>query len=248
MRIAVLDDEKQCLDDLKKLLKDIPLVKEVITFSTPQQLFFSLNCREQLDVIIMDIDLSKTGTKENGIDIAVQLKISNPEIQIIYLTGYNEKFAQQIFLKNANFYGYILKPVELSILKKNLENAQERIKNSQKNRLTIIHKNRPYTLFSNSIIYLESIGHKVVIHTASESMTCYEKLDELQARLGNYFLRCHKSYLINMDEVARLERNKFILLNGWEIPVSKPKYDSTRKQFFKYLSNTVNIKEQKHEL
>ncbi len=248
MIVAVLDDEQKALREIKKLLADIPYVKETKLFSTPQQLLFALSCNEPIDVIIMDIDLSKTDHKQTGIDIAAQLKLTNPEIQIIYLTGYNEQYAQQIFLKNANFYGYILKPVDSSILKKNLDNAQQRINDSQKRKLTIIHKNRPCTLLSNSIIYLESIGHKVVIHTAAEDMICYEKLDQLQERLGDYFLRCHQSYLINIEEVSRLEQNKFVLLNGWEVPVSKPRYDKIRKQYFTYLSNSTFSMEPIHEI
>ena len=53
--------------------------------------------------------------------------------------------------------------------------------------------------------------------------TSHQKLTELQEELGEYpgFLLCHQSYLVNLEQVERLEDSCFHMKDGQVIPISR---------------------------
>jgi DNA-binding LytR/AlgR family response regulator len=90
-----------------------------------------------------------------------------------------------------------------------------------------------------NIYFIESKGHTATIHTSDGEQRCYERLEALKERLPNQFIYTHKSYLANMDFFQRIERDRVLLLNGTEIPVSKGKYTALKKTYFSYVGNSM---------
>jgi DNA-binding LytR/AlgR family response regulator len=71
------------------------------------------------------------------------------------------------------------------------------------------------------------------------------KLDEIHENLPNdNFVRCHQSYIVNLDNVQYLDRvnKKIIMFSGKEIYISKRHYPETMKKFIEYYKDesTVN--------
>ena len=60
----------------------------------------------------------------------------------------------------------------------------------------------------------------------------YDTLDQLEERLSEKFLRCHRSYLVNKMRISKvyLSRNTLVLDEGEEIPLSRS-YKPQVKQF-----------------
>lgn len=85
------------------------------------------------------------------------------------------------------------------------------------------------------IIYIESDMHQCLIHTDLESLKCCEKLNSIFQRMPDNFSLCHKSYLVNMDRIYKLEGSKTVLENGDRIPISRARYEEFRKEFFSYI-------------
>ena len=101
------------------------------------------------------------------------------------------------------------------------------------------NQNNIVTEVRGNILYIESKGHAATIHTIHENFTCYEQLAGLMKRLPGNFEYSHKSYLINFDKIKRIEKNKLILLNGIEIPVSKNKHTELKRLYFTYIGNSL---------
>ena len=60
------------------------------------------------------------------------------------------------------------------------------------------------------------------IHTVDgDSVTVPGKLDEAGRQLEAGFVRCHKSYLVNLKYIARYTATQFIMMNGKIIPISR---------------------------
>lgn len=116
----------------------------------------------------------------------------------------------------------------------NLEKIWRIRKEEERKKLTVIYKNKPLVLLHKDIRYIGSRKHKALIHTKKGEFSCCEKLENLQKRLESYFLCCHKSYLVNMDEISRIEKYKLILFDGTQLSVSKNRYEEVRKCFFRY--------------
>lgn len=236
MRIAICDDQKESLDIIEALLRKIKRAEYVKKYTDINNILMDLEGGEWFDIIIMDIEWNQ---EKNGIDYAAEISFSYPDTKIIYLTGYNAEYSQKIFLKDSNLSGYIAKPIDPQILESNIEKVWLRKQEEDSKKLIIIYKNRPMALRCRDIVFVESKGHRLIIHTRKEEFICYEKLSQIQERLESYFLCCHKSYLVNMEEISRIERNKVIFFDGREAQISKKKYDEARLRYFRYIGETL---------
>ena len=88
------------------------------------------------------------------------------------------------------------------------------------------------------IAYFESRAKKVVMHLTDKSRTYNfsAKLDEIQEKMPDVFLRCHQSYLINMEEIRSLDANEhlFILKNNEDVLISRRQYLVAKEEYEKY--------------
>ena len=55
------------------------------------------------------------------------------------------------------------------------------------------------------------------------------------------FVRIHKSYLVNMDCIRRIDRKELLLENGTVLPVSKSKYSYVKEAFGTFLMSRGNV-------
>lgn len=112
MRFLAVDDEKIMLDQLGDMLLNIRPEAEVVSFAWPDEALEAAK-RERMDVAFLDIE---TGSM-TGLELAARLKKIQPDIHIIFVTGYQE-YALDAFAIHAT--GYLLKPVGEEALKREL--------------------------------------------------------------------------------------------------------------------------------
>ena len=87
----------------------------------------------------------------------------------------------------------------------------------------------------DTILYIESRARTATVHTIDGAHLCYEKLSDLASRLPGQFILTHKSFLVNMDRIRRIEREQIILDTDMEIPISKARYGDVRGCYFRYV-------------
>ena len=217
-------------------------IENVDTYQDIRKLKKEFQAGNRPDVLIMDIchefnpALLKTKERQEGIDCAYELNQRYPELQIIYMTEDVKKYSQHIFLKPVNLLGYLTKPVDLIILKKLLEIAKEKQKQNDEKRVTIMCRNHKQIFYLDEILYLESRAHRTMIHTYEGEEVCRDKISDLEQRMGDTFVRCHQSFLVNMKYIRRIENESFKLENGEEISISKRRYVETKNRYFAYLN------------
>ena len=217
-------------------------IENVDTYQDIRKLKKEFQAGNRPDVLIMDIchefnpALLKTKERQEGIDCAYELNQRYPELQFIYLTEDEKKYSQHIFLKPVNLLGYLTKPVDLIILKKLLEIAKEKQKQNDEKRVTIMCRNHKQIFYLDEILYLESRAHRTMIHTYEGEEVCRDKISDLEQRMGDTFVRCHQSFLVNMKYIRRIENESFKLENGEEISISKRRYVETKNRYFAYLN------------
>lgn len=245
MRIAVCDDQAEVLTAVERMFFEkvvIAGIENVDTYQDIRKLKKEFQAGNRPDVLIMDIchefnpALPKTKERQEGIDYAYELNQRYPELQIIYMTEDVKKYSQHIFLKPVNLLGYLTKPVDLVILKKLLEIAKEKQKQNDEKRVTIMCRNHKQIFYLDEILYLESRAHRTMIHTYEGEEVCRDKISDLEQRMGDTFVRCHQSFLVNMKYIRRIENESFKLENGEEISISKRRYVETKDRYFAYLN------------
>lgn len=112
MRFLAVDDEEIMLYQLRDMLRSIRPDAKIFFFTWPEDALEAAR-QEQMDVAFLDIEMSAM----TGLELAVKLKEINPDIYIIFVTGY-PKYALDAFAVHAT--GYLLKPVTKEALEREL--------------------------------------------------------------------------------------------------------------------------------
>lgn len=235
MRIAICDDDHVFLERFHRQVEDLNLARKIDCFSGLDTFLDSLESGAQYDAVLMDIDWKQDTT---GMDVAEILRQQSPRTKIIYVTGYNDRFSQRIFLQRSNLSGYLVKPVDTALLRANLQKVRDAALEQDPPVLTLSVSGKPVSIPCREIVYLESLGHTVDIHTRADVVTVYEKLDQLAPRLPDGFLRCHKSYLVNMRRIRRFQAQDVLLDTGAAIPMSRSRSAEARAAYFRYMGKT----------
>ena len=89
--------------------------------------------------------------------------------------------------------------------------------------ITVISERQKRLVTVSEIIYAESQNREIVLHLRDQRIHFYYRMKDLEQELGAGFLRCHRSYLINLSYADRLVDEDLLLTNGERIPVPKKK-------------------------
>ena len=87
-----------------------------------------------------------------------------------------------------------------------------------------------------TILYAESVGRKVVLHTNTGIIAYYARMKEVEEILGNGFFRCHRGYLVNFAAVKSFEVGTILLKNGESILMAKQKFNDFASAYETYLN------------
>lgn len=116
MRIIAVDDEEIALEILSDAIREAEPSAEVAAFDKDKPAL-EYAAENNCDAAFIDINLGG----RSGISLARKLKLSNPEINIIFSTGYSE-YATDAFEMHAS--GYIMKPITAEKVRCELENLR----------------------------------------------------------------------------------------------------------------------------
>lgn len=236
MEIAVCDDNKEFLIGFEAQIKTLPMVDNVFAFSGLDGFLFSLDGGKRYDAVLMDI---KWGAEVAGMDAAAEVYRLCPETKIIYVTGNVEPYSQEIFLHRANLSGFLTKPVDMELLRANLQKVSDTLPLGEQPALVLRQKGAPVSVPLREIFYIESKNHTVMVHTAAETVTVYDRLENILRSLPAQFHQCHKSYIVNMSQIRRFEASDILLKNGETIPASRARYAETREAYLKHMGQKI---------
>ncbi len=232
LNYVVLDDDTVFLNGFKNELLCIDKNANVYCFSDNGELIKHLKKHgNETDAAFIDIRINES----NGIDIAKEIFKIHPNIKLIFVTGFGKEYFEEIFIKVKPF-ALLQKPVKTEYLKKHVNDLQN-FRNLCSKNLCIKQNKANISLPFDDIFYLESEKRKVHIHTVNGIYDVYEKLDELTERLDNGFVRCQKSYCVNLSYVTELQQTYVVLNNDMKINVSSSNRTEVKKRFFEFKYN-----------
>lgn len=160
------------------------------------------------DVVILDINLK---TKMTGLELAEAIREKNKNVYIIFTTAHLE-FAMVAY--KFKTFDYIAKPITQDRLEETVTRLYNDIYGRPKKFLKIDNKNT--IIDEYEINYIKRDGMKIVFCTDSRDYEVYSSFNKLQGSLPSNFVRCHKSYIANIDKVSNLEpvENKIVFNNN----------------------------------
>lgn len=240
LHVAICDNNEMVLNllesKMKKILGDrIKVSKHNNPFSL--MTYIIDESKGDVDVVFIDICLGS----QNGIRIAEVLLDEQPNLKFVFMSSELEQ-VKDIFRVNPVYF--LMKPFEAFYLKDALSKLQSMMDDEKTEMLKINISNKLISIKLRDIYYIESDKRQVIIHLLDKDYTCYAKLDDMENELNNIFVRCHQSYIINMDKIEELTKEKIVLTNEAEIPISRSKIKEVIERIREY-NDSDNSKSKK---
>ena len=229
MRVAICDDndlERNLLYTLlKKYFSKTSVRCEFTLYDRGNTLYCDMMEEIGYDIVFLDLFMDDSF----GMNIAQRLREIPYNGKIIFCTA-SADYALESYRVYAS--GYILKPYSLEDIRRTLDRF---LPEYQCDSYQIHQKSRIIYVPLNEILYVESDNTKCILHrTGNRDYTLYKKLGRIEAELDNpRFLRCHQSYLINMDYIREAD-DVFLLENGERVLIRKKNRKEIRQKFLEY--------------
>jgi len=236
LRVLIVDDEDPARAILREYLLPEPGV-EVI--GECRNGFEAVKAVSELkpDLVFLDIQMPKL----TGFEV---LELIGGEQAVIFVTAFDEH-ALKAFEVNA--VDYLLKPVGPDRFRAALTRARERVRaraslpvpqllravrpaGATVERILVRHGPRVQVIPAEDLDYAEAQDDYVGLHVAGKEHLKQQTLAELEKSLDpKRFVRIHRSYLLNLDRLARLEGDGgdgrvAVLKDGTRLPVSRSGY------------------------
>ena len=238
IKIAICDDEPQARSYLASLIRAQPYACQIVEYSRAEERLSEL---WEADLLFLDIELAPGSPDGMALARKLRERAGGRQPVIIFVSGY-ERYVFDAF--DVGAFQYLLKPVEKEKFAQVFARAAAQIEGAGKApprclRLRFADTSRTIPL--DSIYFIESSNHKVLLHLADGVFASYAKLRDLEAELGEGFFRVHKGYLVNLSQVRGYSKSQVSLANGEEALLSKYKYQDFVKAYLRFLKKGAGL-------
>ena len=230
LKIAVCDDNKADQDYVINLLHEYAnesgVMLEIQAFGSAEQFLFQYAEEKDYQIIVLDIELEKM----NGVELAKKLREDNREIQIFFVTGFPEYISEGY---EVDALHYLMKPVNKEKVFRVMEKAVLNLKVEEK--VLFVHENgEMLKILTRNIFYVEVFSHSCTIHTTEGIVETKMTISDLEKKLLEGFIRVHRSYLVNLEQIKKITKTEIHMEDGSIVPLSRRKYKDVNIAFIRY--------------
>lgn len=214
MNCIVVDDEHLALKIIEDWVSNIPFLDLVGSFRSTLKALEFLQ-KNKIDLLFLDINVPAL----SGTQLA---RLLTDDQMVIFTTAYPQ-FAVESYEINA--VDYLMKPIEFDRFLKAAMRAKDifDLKSQKKKSLETIDgdkksmHNKEYLFVKSgkkifkieikAIKYIEAAGSYVNYVTDEKKYMCLQNMDETLSLLPDDFVRVHKSYIISLKQIEKIEDN-----------------------------------------
>lgn len=150
------------------------------------------------DVLVLDINLK---SDISGLELAEMVRKKNKNMYFIFVTGHLE---YSMLAYKVKTFDYLAKPITKERLEETLVRLFNDLSNTPKNYVPV--DNKQY-LDEDDILYIKRDGMQLVFYAKSGIYTTYNSFKKLQNCLSDNLVRCHKSYIVNINNIVNVDMN-----------------------------------------
>ena len=232
IHIAICDDEKHMSDHIRAMASEFFRKKnreiQLRTFLSGEEL---LNYDGQIDILFLDIQMNGM----DGLETARKLRAGKFRGVLIFITVLKEMVFQSF---EVQAYDYLVKPVDEKQFGKTMERLYASMQNASEDSLLVQKGYEGRIIREEEIVFCEIIDRKIYLNLASgEVVDYYERIENLETKLGSHFFRCHRSYLINLKHLKGYKNGTACMDNGKEVPVSRLRSREFSGVVLQYMKN-----------
>lgn len=236
LRTLIIDDEPIALEKLKSYVEKTPFLELAAECQSAFEAIEYLGSNE-VDLVVTDINMPDL----NGLDFVRSL----PKAPMVVFTTAHPQYAVDSYRVSA--VDYILKPYGFADFHRAVSKALEQ--HNQRSQPAATDTSAPQaggSLFVKvdyryirvslaDIRYIKGYGEYLQIYVSGNQnpLLTLSSFASIKERLTDNFLQVHRSYIVNMDHVEQIERNRVVMSPDLYIPVG----DSFKAAFQAYLSS-----------
>ena len=239
IRCMAIDDEPLALQQIATYIGKVPFLELTAQCQSAVEARQFLE-NDTVDAIFCDINMPDL----NGMDFVKSL--TTPPL-IVFTTAYAE-YAVEGFKVAA--VDYLLKPFGLQDFQRAANRLQERLESpssllaprtshlaprTSENDAVVFLKSdyRIIKVAINDIRYIEAMSEYLKVHLRNEQkpITTLLSMKKIEERLPHNFMRIHRSYIVNIDDIREVNKNRVILDADTYLPIG----DIYRENFQQYL-------------
>lgn len=229
MKIAIVDDNSVFMDEVKDIIVErITKVGitdySISTFSSPEQLLVDIH---SFDLLIIDVEIKQY----NGISICNQIRNSNIDILIIFISSYTTYV----------FNSFVVSPFSY-ILKKDLKNKGiseiDRCLQFYMNKNKILKISSfgiEYSLVQRDITVISKMRDKCIFYYNNKQFESRMNLKDILMDLSPFFVQINKSDIINLNSVSYIHKDEITLNSEEKYYISRRKIKDVHEKWMQFL-------------
>ncbi len=234
--IAVCDDEvmecSRTATRIRGILDEMRVPCTIRQFYSGREL---LQSSESFDIIFLDIIMDGL----DGLRTAQRVRERAYDKLLVFISASRDYVFDAY---DVEAFQYLLKPVEDKKLKRVLLKAVRKTKERSQAFIIVSRDRQRKKLFLDDIYYFEIRGRMIDAHGTGGVFSYYGQIGLLERELqGKGFVRCHKSYLVNLKYVDVYNRQELVLDNGERIAIAKRRYEAFCVEILKYMRDRGGI-------
>lgn len=234
LQIAICDDNETTVNKVEetadRFFRMHCVDYKIITYQSSENLLYDLQDGLHFDLFLLDIEMPGV----NGMELAQSIRTDMPEGKIIFITSHLE---YAITAYEFAVFRYIPKTILDKKLEEALEDYYKLYRLERSDFYTIQIKNHVEQIPYRSIMYVLKEGKYAIIHLEdSKTMSVRKTLAQVYEEFHKeYFCFADRGCIVNLANVAGMDENGIILLDGRHITVSKsnlPGFKTTLLHFW----------------
>lgn len=214
IKAIAVDDEPAALDVLKKHAKKMTSIQLITTFLSATEAFKYVQTNP-VDLIFLDISMPDL----SGLEFASMIKRQG---QVIFTTAHPEYALKGFDLAATD---YLLKPINFSRFLQACLLAESRHKDSfvkvaQPDNIYVKDGHNWIQIKLNDLLYIRAEDNYIRLVENNKRTLIRMTMSEFQNRLPiNQFLRVHKSYIISISKIEKIEKHQ-VIISETQIPIT----------------------------
>ncbi len=197
MNILICSKNTKFLNYLNSILNQLIIKKDlsakVVFKSTDSNDILNYIQSKRADVLFLDIDFKNT-----GIEFAEKIRKIDKSLYLIFITNHLEYVFSSFKVKPFDF---LVNPITYEKLEHVLTDLFEDIQDSPNNFISLSNK---AFIKLNDVYYISRLGMKLIFNTNYGNYELYSSFKKIEPKLPNNFVRSHKSYIVNINQIKSI--------------------------------------------
>lgn len=229
--VYICEDNAKQLESISRYVSDTILIEQldmqlVCASTTPEEILEQTKISENTGVFFLDIGLQ---SKTTGFVLAQELRAIQPRCFIIFITCHSE-MSMLTFQYKVEALDFIIKDSSESVKQRIHECLMDinkkilTVNKNQRRTLLIDQTDSRIAVDYDEVLFFETSenSHKIVLHAKKRVVEFTGHLKNVQEQLDYRFYRCHRSYIVNTDNIKEVNFQKLTIYmeNGEICPIS----------------------------